>query len=584
MGREEKEKKRERQQRKREEKKKEEQKFMRRFQKAAALAIGVCMTVSALAGCGGQSGESEMKTETKQEAVTEQASGQSTEETGITFPLEEQVTLTMWAPFNVNAASVMEDYNGSLVFQEMEKRTNVHIEFIHPAIGQDSEQFNLMIASQEYPDMIMGGISNYVGGEDLAVEDGVFLQLNDLIDQYAPNYKAILESNPEAKRQASSDSGIMSSILPMMRQENLCWYGPVIRKDWLEETGLDIPETLEEWEVLLTEMKKNHPDSTPLIFHPSGASAGNSFRERGYDFWGLFMSAYGIGTSSGTFGAMYNDNGTVKYAPIEDGFKDYLEVMNRWYENGLIDADYPARDMDGVNALITSGMVGAMVGSVDIASNLFDSQGVEYVAAPYPVLKEGDPVRLRAYDAVASPIGNSVSITTQCENPEIAVAWLDYAFSEEGSLLYNFGVEGDTYTMVDGMPTFTDKVLNNPDVPGETALYLYKMQVFPQLRWGALANPSTVKNPKVLEEKTAWTEQGTAELTMPPVSLTAEEGDELAKILTTTDVYQNEMVTKFIMGVEPLDKFDEYVNEMKKMKIEDAIAIYQKALDRYLAR
>lgn len=428
---------------------------MRRFQKAAALAIGVCMTVSVLAGCGGQSGESEMKTETKQEAVTEQASGQSTEETGITFPLEEQVTLTMWAPFNVNAASVMEDYNGSLVFQEMEKRTNVHIEFIHPAIGQDSEQFNLMIASQEYPDMIMGGISYYVGGGDLAVEDGVFLQLNDLIDQYAPNYKAILESNPEAKRQASSDSGIMSSILPMMRQENLCWYGPVIRKDWLEETGLDIPETVEEWEVLLTEMKKNHPDSTPLIFHPSGASAGNSFRERGYDFWGLFMSAYRIGTSSGTFGAMYNDNGTVKYAPIEDGFKDYLEVMNRWYENGLIDADYPARDMDGVNALITSGMVGAMVGSVDIASNLFDSQGVEYVAAPYPVLKEGDPVRLRAYDAVASPIGNSVSITTQCENPEIAVAWLDYAFSEEGSLLYNFGVEGDTYTMVDGTPTFT---------------------------------------------------------------------------------------------------------------------------------
>ena len=56
------------------------------------------------------------------------------------------------------------------------------------------------------------------------------------------------------------------------------------------------------------------------------------------------------------------------------------------------------------------------------------------------------------------------------------------------------------------------------------------------------------------------------------------------KVQATTDVYQNEMVTKFIMGVEPLDKFDEYVNEMKKMKIEDAIAIYQKALDRYLAR
>ena len=569
---------------------------MKRYQKVAVFAISTCMVVSFLAGCGRQNDSSSNTLETKQgtkaeqenamaqDSVQEQEESTGVQGSGIIFPLEEQVTLTMWAPFNVNAASVMEDFNGSVVFQEMEKMTNVHIEFIHPAIGQDSEQFNLMIASQEYPDMIMGGISNYKGGGDLAVEEGVFLQLNDLIETYAPNYMAILESNSEAKRQSSSDSGIMSAILPMMRQENLCWYGPTIRKDWLDETGLDVPQTVGEWEVLLTQMKEKHPDSTPLMFHPSGASAGNSFRERGYDFWGVFMSAYGIGTSSGTFGAMYNDNGTVKYAPLEDGFKQYLEMMNRWYENGLIDVDYPARDQDGINALLTSDMAGAMVGSVDIASNLFDSQNVEYVTAPYPVLEKGDVVRLRAYDAVASPIGNSVSITTQCEYPEIAVAWLEYAFSEEGSLLYNFGIEGDTYTMIDGMPTFTDKVLNNPDIPGETALFLYKMQAFPQLRWGALANPSTVKNVKVLEEKTAWTNQGKAELTMPPVSLTAEEGDELAKILNTTDVYQNEMVTKFIMGIEPLDKFDEYVEQMEKMHIKDAITIYQGALDRYLSR
>lgn len=554
---------------------------MKKKIKWASWAMSLCLAATALAGCGSTSSGA---SGTSSSATSADAQSAGTESQGITFPLEEKVTLTMWAPFNVNAASVMEDFNGSLTFQEMEKRTNVHIEFIHPAIGQDAEQFNLMIASPEHPDMIMGGITLYQGGGDLAVEDGVFLQLNDLIEQYAPNYTAILESNPEAKRQASSDNGIMSAILPMMRQENLCWYGPSIRKDWLDETGLDIPETIEQWEAVLTAMKENHPDATPLVFHPSGSSAGNSFKDRGYDFWGVFMSAYGIGTSSGTVGAMYNDDGTVKYAPVEDAFKDYLELMNRWYENGLIDVDYPARDQDGINALITSGKAGAMVGSVDIASNLFDSQGIEYVTAPYPVLNEGDPNLLRAYDAVASPLGNSVSITTQCENPEIAVAWLDYAFSEEGSLLYNFGVEGDTYTMVDGVPTFTDKVLNNPDVPGETALFLYKMQVFPQLRWGALANPSTVKNTKVLDEKTAWTEQGTAELTMPPVTLTADEGDQLAKIRNTTDVYQNEMVTKFIMGVEPLDKFDEYVAQLEKMGINDAIAIYQDALDRYLSR
>ena len=164
---------------------------MKKLQKAAVLMASMCMIGSALTGCGGQnSGIAGKETEAEQEVVTEQASvqnpdiGTETESGGITFPLEEQVTLTMWAPFNVNAASVMEDYNGSLVFQEMEKRTNVHIEFIHPAIGQDSEQFNLMIASQEYPDMIMGGISYYVCGGDLSVEDGVFLQLNDLLSYY----------------------------------------------------------------------------------------------------------------------------------------------------------------------------------------------------------------------------------------------------------------------------------------------------------------------------------------------------------------------------------------------------------------
>ena len=170
-----------------------EESYMKRYQKVAVFAISTCMVVSFLAGCGRQNDSSSNTLETKQgtkaeqenamaqDSVQEQEESTGVQGSGIIFPLEEQVTLTMWAPFNVNAASVMEDFNGSVVFQEMEKMTNVHIEFIHPAIGQDSEQFNLMIASQEYPDMIMGGISNSKGGGDLAVEEGVFLQLNDLI-------------------------------------------------------------------------------------------------------------------------------------------------------------------------------------------------------------------------------------------------------------------------------------------------------------------------------------------------------------------------------------------------------------------
>ncbi len=538
--------------------------------KRAILSVVLCVIlIFSTAACG--------NSEKTDNAVTTPTGDASTAQ-DISFPLKESVTLTMWARFDVNASKVMSDYNGSHVFQEMEKITNAKINFIQPAIGQEVEQFNLMIASNEYPDMIMGGTSYYSGGGDKAVADGVFIKLNDLIAKHAPNYSKLLEDKPEAARQCTSDNDIMSAILPIMRQDNLCWHGPSIRADWLKETGLDIPVTVSDWEEMLTAMKKNHPDSTPLIFNSASSPVGEGFKNRGEDHWGVFLSAYGMGPS------LYNDNGTVKLGAMQPGYKDYLELINRWYKNGLIDADFPARDEEGVNAIITSGKAGAMIGSVDTASNLFGSQKMEYVTAPYPVLKEGDKINYRAFDAVASPIANSVSISTQCKNPEIAVAWLDYAFSEKGSLLYNYGIEGEGYTLKEGKPVFTDTVLNNPEISSESALFMYKMQSFPQLRYGVFANPGSVRKPAVMEQKTAWTEQCTADLAMPPVTLTADEAKAYSGIMSTVNVYRNEMILKFIMGAESLDKFDSYVKQMEKMGINDAIKIYQDALDRYMKR
>lgn len=396
---------------------------MKNINRILCLLLSLVMILAMFAGCSNQEASTEATGESQSSAETE---AQTEEESGISFPLEETVTLTIWCPINLQASAIMDDYNGSLVFQEMEERTNVHIEFIHPASGQESEQFNLMIASGEYPDMIMGGISRYVGGGDVAIEDGVFLKLNDLIAEYAPNYTALLETDEEAARQTITDEGNMTAIWPIMRVDNLCWYGPVLNKEWLDETGMDVPETLAEWEAVLTAMKENHPDGTPLVFATNNGTATSGFRARGYDTWGIFMSAFGLGCSA-SYDLLYNDDGTIKHTATQPEFKEYLEMMNRWYENGLIDLDFPARDNDGVNALVTSNQVGAYVGTLEAAATLFTSQGMDYVAAPYPVMNEGDPVHLRSYDEVASPAASSVSITTACEYPEIAVAWLDYA-------------------------------------------------------------------------------------------------------------------------------------------------------------
>lgn len=49
----------------------------------------------------------------------------------------------------------------------------------------------------------------------------------------------------------------------------------------------------------------------------------------------------------------------------------------------------------------------------------------------------------------------TIAITSSCKNPELAIEWCDYWYGEEGYYLLNFGVEGESYDMVDGKPVYT---------------------------------------------------------------------------------------------------------------------------------
>lgn len=533
--------------------------------------LAAALMLSVFSGCTGSKPTSSSQVQSTGASSTQSSAAQGE---GITFPLEEKVTLTYWIPLSVNAASVMDDYNGSVVYQKLEELTNVHIEFIHPANGSEGEQFNLMLASSKYPDLISNANANYKGGSSKGVSDGVYLQLNDLIDQYAPNYKALRESNPEIARETIGADGVISVVWPIAKMENPCWQGPVLRKDWLDETGLPVPETIDEWEAVLRAMKENHPDGTPLMVALSGKDVCN-FKSSGTDAHGCFVGAYNVGPY------FYVDNGTVKYGPMEQGFKEYLTTMNRWYEEGLIDKDFPTRDNAATDSMFAAGEAGAIVRSIDTADALLKSQGVEWVAAPYPTLNKGETAQYRAKDW--STTSGEVAISTQCENPEIAVAWLDFAYSKVGEMLFNFGIEGETYTMENGEPVFTDVMLNNPDMAPEAALFKYKMDKGAFLRWGAYSNPTSLQNTEVMDAKISWTENTGDALILPPISLSTEESTEAAKILSAADVYRQEMVLKFIMGIEPLDKFDDYVEQLKSMDIESAIALYQAAYDRFMA-
>lgn len=110
----------------------------------------------------------------------------------VTLPLtEEKATLTVYMQAPSGSLSMMTDLNESPTIQKLEELTNVHIEFICPPENDDGSFFNMLVASGEYPDIFIAADElgrDYPGQTDGAIEDGIVINPNELVEKYAPDY------------------------------------------------------------------------------------------------------------------------------------------------------------------------------------------------------------------------------------------------------------------------------------------------------------------------------------------------------------------------------------------------------------
>lgn len=482
---------------------------------------------------------------------------------------QEKITIKYWVPFTSN--QYIQSLNESEMYKELERRTGVHVDFIHPSDQDRLEQFYLMLNARTLPDVIATYPGSYPGGVDKAIRDGAYLRLNELIDQYAPNFRKLLEEDPELAREITTDEGnIWAFHLVRLQKTEPVWWGPVLRGDWLEELGLEVPTTIDEWYNVLTQFKEKKGAKAPLVISAYGI-----------DPYGGIISAFDIGPG------FFQEDGVVKYGPAQPAFKDYLTTMHKWYTEGLIDRDFVTRDSQGRAALITSGDTGAYMTEyalVDryLASLATTDPDATFVPAPPPTLRPGEKVRYNVPNVHIRSGGYPAAITTSAKHPERIVEWLDYAFGEEGFMLFNYGIEGVSYEMVDGQPQFTDLLVNNPDgYDYWTVCNKWKLDVGPYLRdFTAVAGGFSDFDMAAME---VWSDTD-SDLVFPAVSLTAEEDEKASLLFTDIRTYKDEMVLKFIVGEVPLSEFDNYIAQLNKMKIQEVIDIYQNALDRYYSR
>jgi putative aldouronate transport system substrate-binding protein len=493
---------------------------------------------------------------------------------------KEAITFTYWVVLAGNVAATMKSYDEIRCFQEAEKKTGIHISFQHPAAGQGTEQFNLLLTSRNYPDFMEYSWLSVPGGPAKAIKDGVIVRLNELVDKHAPNLKKILTEHPEWRRQCVTDEGDLY-VFPFLRGHPILWTsaGPIVRQDWLDKVGLPLPTTMDEWTTMLRAFKTKDPngngkaDEVPLSF------SGKFWFDRTHGFVG----AWGVTTG------FYQDNGIVKYGPMQPEFKGFLAQMAAWYKEGLLDADYASLDGKGLDTKITGNLVGANIHAGGSGLGRYiqlmtpNDPKVKWAPTLYPALKKGETVPLGLKDPVYP--GTGLAITTACKSAPAAVQWADFWYGPEGHLLGNFGVEGESYTMVNGYPTFTKAVTSDPKMPMNQMMAKYCLSGF---TGGAL-----LQDWRYLEQYFALPEQKEAlklwtnaknERQLPPVTPSQDESKKFASIMNDVTTRYNEMVDKFIVGAEPLDKFDDFVRTLKQMGIDDAVKIQQAALDRYNKR
>lgn len=546
-----------------------------KFLRTIAVGLVTAMALTTFSGCGAE--EQQQPEESKTPATSQVAEGGEAEAT--TYPIDTDKTLTYWGMLNSNVAANFTNLGETELAKDWQAQTGVTIDFQHPVTGQDKEQFNLIIADgTDYPDLwdYKWDDPNVVpGGAAKAIEDGIILDLTDLINQYAPNLKAYLEAHPEVDRAVKTDDGKYFAFPSIRESDAMCTsFGPMMRADWLEACGLEAPETVEEWHDALTAFKNELGVPAPFTWNNNAYGINNP-----------------IGYAYGTPMHFIIDDGKVVFGPAKPEFKDYVKTMQQWYDEGLIDQDIFALGDDQTKAKMTTGRSGAAVAWCGSGLQSYISIGQEtdpnfdMVGLKWPVLNKGDKPEYGYIDN--RYYWGGIAIGATCEDPELAVKLLDYGYGEEGQLLFNYGREGESYTMVDGVPTYTDEILHNPDgLPIAQAMAKYIMACYQGPTIQALGYQDQYYQMQQAKDAVAnWSDANSREHKVPAITPSQEESSEFASIMNDINTYVAEMYSKFVLGQADIDaEYDNFVKTLNDFGLERALEIQQSAYERYQNR
>lgn len=478
---------------------------------------------------------------------------------------EEKITLTWYMRGDAERMSKLE------AIKEIERKTGIQIEFITPSENED-DSFKLMLASGNLPDIIQWKYSTYPskGSVNSLYLDGIAVELTELIKQYAPNLSAIYEKRPEIISEVLTlDEKLLyfPKINPMLTKEEIArksTTGLIIRYDWIERLGLTMPTNIDEWYMVLSAFKNGDPNKNGLDdeipFDGSGI--------------GCFTAAFGI------LDDICIKDGKVVFGPIQQEYKDYLNTMKLWYDEGLIGKDSLAASDFWMRENIIGNVTGSFKGldnawSVYLGKLQEKNEAAQLAAVPWPMDKNG--VKYTVREDMATHLNQEITIiTSNCKYPEKAVELIDFFYSEEGETLMQWGIKGETFEVVNGEKRILEEALVTDSESGRS---LYYQTTIPHLGYPKYSGEVVIHqlhSEEWLEAELVWADADTSLIYPPSIIMSQQEAAIVNELLKDINYYVNKMQLQFIAGLEPISNFDNYVEVIEKMGIKEIIEIYQK--------
>lgn len=575
------------------------------MKKTLGLLIVLSMLLSALSGCGTQnepaaaasSATAAAETpvaaeepsaapavvsaeEPEESAAEDSAEPEPVVEYVSPFPLDEPAVLTAWAMWIPGIEQYVDSPMDTSVAKAMREKTNVTVEMTLASSPETAmTEINLLIASGDYPDLINNLQGYYTAGIDSAIEQEVIINIADYED-IMPNYFDKLRLR-DAIEDATTEDGNIGVVYQVSQTTDTIQSGLTLRKDWMEELGVEPPRTYEQLHDLLLQFKSQYGVSQPL-YVPKGGTPDTFFDGLGTGLDYVMNNEMG----SAPWNFVETDDGLeVVFGFMDDSYFDALKLLNDWYNDGLFSADYLNNNYNVDADNLTSGEFACLYATEQTlnAGNTFQ----EHMWGAYPTVSL-DGEKIAAPDEETSAIAaQGYSITTTCDDIQLAAQYLDYQYTDEAYILNNYGVEGEGFAYDEnGDPALTDLIMNNPDgIPQAYTQFIY-LSVTGSFY---LDNDRFKSNycQEAKECRDVWDSAYAfypAKYNTRSIQLTMDEMTQYAQTFSDISTYCNTAIAAFITGQEPLtqESFDAFRENMAAMGLEDCAALYQAAADRYL--